>query len=331
MLLLRWQDHYSKECTVKAAHIHKGWVVVEDGQQKLADGNYIPRGRGSAAARVEEYWQKKGAVGQHLNEAFYGGAPEDEFDMLRDEVRTLRVKLNQVTSGGQSFTQSTPTPMVQMHAQAHSYANQAAPAPPVNMAELGRTVFNMMRASSSMQDQIRGAAGAGFLKTPRREARVNSNNQRPLEGDKPENQSKERQEGQQELPYRFVRPVGSGARTLPASESKAERRYLEDPKKSYELKAPIQRDGLAEDMLERINNTEVTVKLKDLFGMSKDLREGEKLRLTRIRQPLKEESNEKKSAEVVEVEQQETVDLARQDSQECSSPWLGQREFQRGR
>ncbi|KAJ7891686.1 hypothetical protein B0H14DRAFT_2560732 [Mycena olivaceomarginata] len=57
------QDHYSKKCTVKAAHIHKGWVVVEDGQQKLSDGNYIPRARGSTATRVEEYWRKNGAVG----------------------------------------------------------------------------------------------------------------------------------------------------------------------------------------------------------------------------------------------------------------------------
>lgn len=153
------------------------------------------------------------------------------------------------------------------------------------------------------------------MKTPGKEARVNSNNQRPLEGDKPEHQSKEHRGERQELPYRFVKPVGSGARTLPASESKIERRYLEDAKKSYELKAPIQRDGLAEDMLERINNTEVTVKLKDLFGMSKDLREGEKLRLTRIRQPLKDESKEKEVVEIVEVEQQVTADLARQDSQ----------------
>lgn len=151
------------------------------------------------------------------------------------------------------------------------------------------------------------------MKTPRKEARVNSNNQRPLEGDEPENQRKENHERRQELPYRFVKPVGSGARTLPASESRAERRQLEDGRKSYELKAPIQRDGLKEDMLERIDNTEVTVKLKDLFGMSKDLRDGERLRLTRVRQPLKEELKE--AANVVDVEQQEVADLARQDSQ----------------
>ncbi|KAJ7307925.1 hypothetical protein DFH08DRAFT_975311 [Mycena albidolilacea] len=145
------QDHYSKECTVKAAHIHKGWVTVEDGQQRLADGNYIPRGKGSAAERVEGYWQKKGAVGQHFNaETFYNGTLDDEFDTLRDEVRTLRVKLNQVATGGQqsSFVQSAPT-----HVQNQPYGRQSTPTPAVNMEELGRTFFNMMRMGNSAQDQ----------------------------------------------------------------------------------------------------------------------------------------------------------------------------------
>jgi hypothetical protein len=146
------QDHFSKECTVKAAHIHKGWIVVEDGQQKLADGGFIPRGRGPAATRVEEYWQRKSAAGQHYNESFYGGASEDEFDTLRDEVRTLRVKLNQVqTRTPPSF--NPPAPTMQMQAQVQPYSNQAAPTPTVNMEELGRTVFNMIKLGGAAQDQ----------------------------------------------------------------------------------------------------------------------------------------------------------------------------------
>jgi hypothetical protein len=116
---------------------------------------------------------------------------------------------------------------------------------------------------------------------------------KPQEGKKSENKNEGEKEKRQELPYRFVKPTEAGARTQPASESKAERRYLEEAGKAYELKAPIQREGLTDEMLERINNTEVTVKLGDLFGMSKDLRDGEKLRLTRIRQPLKEQAKER--------------------------------------
>jgi hypothetical protein len=146
------QDHYSKECTTKAAHIHKGWIVVEDGQQKLADGNYIPRGQGPAAMRAEEYWQRKGAAGQHYAESFYGGAPEDEFNALRDEVRTLRVKLNQVqTRPPPSFNPTTPT--MQVQAQVQPFSNQAVPAPAINMEELGRTVFNMMKMGGAAQEQ----------------------------------------------------------------------------------------------------------------------------------------------------------------------------------
>jgi hypothetical protein len=146
------QDHFSKECTVKAAHIHKGWIVVEDGQQRLADGSYIPRGRGPAAVRVEEYWQRKGAAGQHYNESFYGGSQEDEFDSLRDEVRTLRVKLNQVQGrpAPQNFNQA---PTMQLQTQTQPYSNHAASAPAINMEELGRTFFNMMKLGGGQQEQ----------------------------------------------------------------------------------------------------------------------------------------------------------------------------------
>jgi hypothetical protein len=143
-------------------------------------------------------------------------------------------------------------------------------------------------------------------------------NTKPLEGIKPQNQAKENGNGRQELPYRFVKAVGAGARTTPASESNTERRYLEEARKSYELKAPIQREGLAEEMLERINDTEVTVRLGDLFGMSKDLREGEKLRLTKIRQPVKEQAKDRELAlptEALEVEHQAVADQVALDSQ----------------
>jgi len=89
-------DHFSKECPAKMAHITKGWVRVEEGIAKLSDGSFIPRGRGSPAMRVEEYWQKK-TRGQNMYSSidnFYHG--EENEDSLRDEIRTLRVRLNQV-------------------------------------------------------------------------------------------------------------------------------------------------------------------------------------------------------------------------------------------
>jgi hypothetical protein len=71
-------------------------------------------------------------------------------------------------------------------------------------------------------------------------------------------------------------------------------------------------------MLERINDTEVTVRLGDLFGISKDLREGEKLRLTRVRELLKSQSKDGELVlppEIVDVEQQEIATSVEQDSQ----------------
>ncbi|KAJ7766164.1 hypothetical protein B0H16DRAFT_1454056 [Mycena metata] len=129
----------------------------------------------SPAARVEEYWQRKGVAGQHMySESFFGGAPEDEFDTLRDEVRTLRVKLNQIGTGGQRTLPTQQTYMVnntvQPSAAAQPFANQATPVATVNMEELGRTVFNAMRMGSPPQDQYvqtrSGARTVAFANPP---------------------------------------------------------------------------------------------------------------------------------------------------------------------
>ncbi|KAJ6566346.1 hypothetical protein B0H19DRAFT_940489 [Mycena capillaripes] len=129
----------------------------------------------------------------------------------------------------------------------------------------------------------------------------------------------EKKEGneRQELPYRFVKPLETGARTQPAFDGIAER-ITDDSGKAYKLMAPIQRDGLTEEILERINDTEVTVKLGDLFGISKDLREGEKLRLTRVRQPLKNGVQDRELAlptEITDVAQLEEIVPTEQDCQ----------------
>lgn len=94
------QDHFSRECPVKIGHINKGWLVIEDGVQKLGDGNTLPRGRGPTAVRVEEYYAKK-PVSQNWHataDVFYNGevSEDKEMDAVWDEMRTLRVKLNQM-------------------------------------------------------------------------------------------------------------------------------------------------------------------------------------------------------------------------------------------
>jgi hypothetical protein len=158
------QDHYSKEYTIKAAHIHKGWIVVEDGQQRLADGNYIPRGKGAPALCVEEYWQKKGVSGQHmLAESFYGAA-DNEIDALRDEIRTLRVKMNQVTNGGfrtppvqPSFLAASPVPPQLL---TRPFEDQVSAVPVVNMEEFGHTVFNMMKGTQQPDRYLQTCRGA---------------------------------------------------------------------------------------------------------------------------------------------------------------------------
>jgi hypothetical protein len=99
------QDHFARECPAKAGHMNKGWVAVEDGVQRLGDGNPLPKGRGPLSSRVEEYYARRPAS-QNLystEDVFYGNEAPDgrEMDAMWDEMRTLRVKLNQVTKVGQ--------------------------------------------------------------------------------------------------------------------------------------------------------------------------------------------------------------------------------------
>ncbi|KAJ7707348.1 hypothetical protein B0H17DRAFT_1125167 [Mycena rosella] len=152
-------------------------------------------------------------------------------------------------------------------------------------------------------------AWAQKSKPPEGSEPVNQGNKKNIEG-----RDLDRPTARSELPYRFVRPLGAGARILPAQGDSTEHQRSEDSGKAYKLKVPVQRDGLTEEILERINNTEVTVKLRDLFGISKDLHEGEKLRLTCVRQLLRDRELAL-PAEVLDVEQQVVAEPTLQDCQ----------------
>ncbi|KAF7325546.1 CCHC-type domain-containing protein [Mycena kentingensis (nom. inval.)] len=304
-------NHFARDCALKAGHTQKGWISMEDGRQKLSDGNMIPRGPGSTAVRVEDYWKRKGAVGQNLYaEGSYGGAQlnDDEFDVLRDEIRTLRVKLNAVSVQNSAhapnqpaYMAAAPFPAAAAPAPAPPVSNQAVPAQSVEMEALGRYMFNMMRGGSADASQqfVQGrpntrAAAASNADPPedRPAEPKKSNFERERRGDERAGRAVEFVETKKpgalrELPYKYVQAHGGGARTLPPPQRNVPRPALEeDAGKAYKLRAPIQRDGLTEEVLERINSTEVTVRLGDLFGLSKDLREGERTRLTRVREPL---------------------------------------------
>ena len=91
-----------------------------------------------------------------------------------------------------------------------------------------------------------------------------------------------------EVPYKNVKPLYTGARTPPVFNRENiqvnKGNSVED--KAYRVRAPIQREGVTEEVIDQIHNTEVMVKLGDLFGLSRELREGERLQLTKVRQPV---------------------------------------------
>ena len=80
----------------------------------------------------------------------------------------------------------------------------------------------------------------------------------------------------------------TGVRTQPVTKDLTPRSNTNTSfgEKQYRIRAPIERDGITEDMIDQIHNTEVMVRLGDLYGISRELRDGERLKLTRVRQPV---------------------------------------------
>jgi hypothetical protein len=110
-----------------------------------------------------------------------------------------------------------------------------------------------------------------------------------------------------EMPYKSVRPLNVGARAHPmfTKENTLANTRAGSGEKAYRVRAPIQRDGVTDEVIDQIHNTEVMVKLGDLFGLSKELREGERLKLTKVRQPVPSRPPAVSTMQVEEVISQE--------------------------
>src|SRR6201992_4272665 len=91
-----------------------------------------------------------------------------------------------------------------------------------------------------------------------------------------------------DMPYKQVKPVNTGERVsfVPDKRNSPLEPTVPTGEKSYRIRAPIQREGVTDEVIDQIHNTEVTVKLGDLFGLSRELREGERVKLTKVRQPV---------------------------------------------
>jgi hypothetical protein len=123
-----------------------------------------------------------------------------------------------------------------------------------------------------------------------------------------------------ELPYKNVKPMETGARTQPETKDLTPRSHATTSfgEKQYRVRAPIERDGVAEDVIDQIHNTEVMVKLGDLYGISKELREGERLKLTRVRQPVQPQPKPQTTVELAMTsEELDGVQVPVEDIESC--------------
>ncbi|KAJ7191647.1 hypothetical protein GGX14DRAFT_407028 [Mycena pura] len=97
-------ESQSMDCWVKATHMQRGWLGVRAGKQVLGDGNSLPKGRGPPAPRVEMYWTTRRATGEcnaAQADVFHHQRMIGEIEELREELRTLRMEIEQLAAAGQ--------------------------------------------------------------------------------------------------------------------------------------------------------------------------------------------------------------------------------------
>ena len=163
-------DHFSRDCPIKIAHIAKGWVQVEEGITKLGGGGSMPRGRGPASVRIEEYWSKKPrSQNMYSVDNFYNGEEDDELGGVKDELRTLRARLNHVEEVHTARVVQ-PTYSTQAHPGYMALAlppvqsiNQVATQPATPFDEFAKAMYKLVHGEQS-QDQFvttRGGKDSG--------------------------------------------------------------------------------------------------------------------------------------------------------------------------
>ena len=114
-----------------------------------------------------------------------------------------------------------------------------------------------------------------------------------------------------DMPYKDVKPLNTGDRTPLSFKGGSSQASIGATmgEKSYRIRAPVQREGVTDEVIDQIHNTEVTVKLGDLFGLSRELREGERLKLTKVRQPVNPKVSETVAMQVEEESRLTTKEL----------------------
>ena len=86
-----------------------------------------------------------------------------------------------------------------------------------------------------------------------------------------------------ELPYQSVPPIANRTETQPVN---LEKQVVQPDAREYEVRAPVQRDGLGRALADKVLDTEVTIDIRDLAGVSPEVRETIRRDLTKSRRPL---------------------------------------------
>ncbi|KAF8214606.1 hypothetical protein K438DRAFT_1749696 [Mycena galopus ATCC 62051] len=253
-----------------------------EGKHKLGDGGFIPREDGHfQSERVENYWKQK-----TVSQNWTAQVDEDDLELARDEIRTLKVKLalaktqqrsNDTLPVVPTFTTTTTPPAV-----------QTTPAADLNTQFLHMLLLRGLQARSDGEESSGEDEDDLPEETKRRKVRI-AEVQQDAEEVMPTKEP--------ELPYRQVPEVviEVSRKSPPRDEPKEVVKGISPPRtgeKLYRLRAPVQEEGAAKRIAQKILNGEVTFKARDVAAVSNEVREEMRRNLTKVRKPVPEKPRE---------------------------------------
>lgn len=93
-------------------------------------------------------------------------------------------------------------------------------------------------------------------------------------------------DGVAKLPYKAVPPLNQRIRETLVEEGSIEKNTQSNDEKSYIVRAPVQKDGLGKKLARQAGETMISVSLRELWGVSPDVRDQTKAMLTKTRRSV---------------------------------------------
>ncbi|KAJ7710344.1 hypothetical protein B0H17DRAFT_1223358 [Mycena rosella] len=300
--------HFARNCPHKEAHINKGRQVEEYWRSKTSEQQMYVQQFAQPPIQMS-YYQSEDSE-KHL----------DFTETAMDEIRTLKVKLAKAeqVNNQNAQTIANSVKVVQPTFMASAQPGLSSPqGVDINQALQALLLWGIQSVNDQQgyQDQMGAKTRSKPAKPPEDHSEASSEKSRnwrtkATKGSDNE-QSEDEEEGLPEItkernlkvaavvedndisgdavarvPYRDLPPINH-QRTNQNGNTDQDVDQVQYPislgEKAYRVRAPVQKEGISARLTELILNTEVPVKIGELYGVATEVRDQAKTKLTKVR------------------------------------------------